>query len=118
MKKLVLLIAVMTSFMAFAYTWTGGGNDGLWTTPANWGVTSGYPQNANDPIIFNGSANVSLNTGAQTDIAYIKVTAGNVVLTATEGSSLKINWPGYNNPSGERRRKDHDHFGGPGRSDA
>ncbi|MBQ2632259.1 MAG: hypothetical protein IJG13_21480, partial [Kiritimatiellae bacterium] len=102
MKKVMLLIAVGMSFTAFAYTWTGGANDGgLWTTPQNWGVTSGYPQAADDPVIFNGNATVSLNTRAQTDIAYINVKAGDVVLTATEGSSLKINWPGYNNPSGK-----------------
>jgi len=102
MKSLLVVAAAVIGSSAFAYTWTGGANDGgLWTTPANWGVVSGYPQNADDPIIFNGSATVSLNTGAQTDIAYIKVTAGNVVLTSTEGSSLKINWPGYNNPSGK-----------------
>ena len=99
MKSLLFVAVAGVGCAAFAYTWTGGGNDGLWTTPANWGVTSGYPQNADDPIIFNGDATVSLNTGAQTDIAYIKVTAGNVVLTATEGSSLKINWPGYGNPN-------------------
>ena len=56
MKKVMLLIAVGMSFTAFAYTWTGGANDGgLWTTPQNWGVTSGYPQAADDPVIFNGN---------------------------------------------------------------
>ena len=75
----ITLVAGLAASSLHAYTWTGGGNDGLWTTPANWGVTSGYPQNADDPVIFNGSANVSLNTDAQTDIAYIKVAAGNVV---------------------------------------
>ena len=59
-KSLLAVAAAMIGYVAFAYTWTGGGNDGLWTTPANWGVTSGYPQNADDPIIFNGSATVSL----------------------------------------------------------
>ena len=92
----ITLVAGVTVSSLHAYTWTGDANDGgLWTTPANWGVTSGYPQNADDPIIFNGSANVSLNTGAQTDIAYIDVSAGNVVMTATSGSSLKINRPGH-----------------------
>ena len=101
MKSMFVVAVAAIGCSAFAYTWTGGANDGgLWTTPRNWGVTSGYPQNASDPVIFNGSATVSLNTGGQTDIAYIKVTAGNVILTATEGSSLKINWPGYNNPNG------------------
>ena len=99
MKSLLFIAAAAIGCSAYAYTWTGGANDGgLWTTPANWGVTSGYPQAADDPVVFNGSATVSLNTGTQTDIAYIKVTAGNVVLTATSGSSLKLNWPGHNNP--------------------
>ena len=99
LKSLLFIASASACLAAFAYTWTGGANDGgLWTTPQNWGVTSGYPQAADDPVIFNGDATVSLNTGAQTDIAYINVKAGNVVLTATSGSSLKLNWPGHNNP--------------------
>ena len=100
-KKLLLIVAAaVIGFAAFAtnYTWTGGGNDGLWTTPANWGG-SGYPNAADAEVKFNGDATVSLDTGSQTDIAYIKVTAGNVVLTAASGSSLRINWPGYQNPN-------------------
>ena len=102
MKKSLLFTAIAAiNFAAFAYTWTGGANDGgRWTTPANWGLASGYPNDSNAEVVFSGNATVSLDTGAQTDVAFIKVTAGNVVLTATEGSSLKINWPGYNNPSG------------------
>ena len=99
LKSLFFVIAAGIGCAAFAYTWTGGGNDGLWTTPANWGVTSGYPQNTDDPVVFTNNATVSLNTGSQTDIAYIKVSAGHVVITATSGSSLKINRPGYGNPN-------------------
>lgn len=99
MKSLLVVAAAVIGCTAFAYTWTGGGNDGLWTTPANWGVASGYPQTASDPVVFTGDATVSLNTGSLTDIAYIKVNGGNVVLTATAGSSLRINWPGYQNPN-------------------
>ena len=70
LKSLLFIAAASACLAAFAYTWTGGANDGgLWTTPQNWGVTSGYPQAADDPVIFNGDATVSLNTGAQTDIA-------------------------------------------------
>ena len=103
-KKLMLLMAVAgVCVAAFAtnYTWTGGAGDGLWTSSGNWGLTSGYPNTADAEVKFSGDATVSLDTGAQTDVAYINVTAGNVVLTATSGSSLKINWPGYNNPSGK-----------------
>ena len=101
MKKLMLLIAVGMSFAAFAttYTWTGGAGDGLWTSSGNWGLDSGYPNADDAEVTFSGSATVSLDTGAQTDVAYINVTAGNVVLTATGGSSLRINWPGYQNPN-------------------
>ena len=53
MKTLLVVAAVVIGGSAFAYTWTGGANDGgLWTTPQNWGVTSGYPQAADDPVIF------------------------------------------------------------------
>ena len=65
MKKLVLLIAVGTSLATFAtnYTWTGGGGDGRWTTPANWGG-SGYPSGTSDAVIFNTDATVLLDTDA------------------------------------------------------
>ena len=100
MKMLLVVAAAAIGCSAFAYTWTGGANDGgLWTTPQNWGVSSGYPSAASDPVEFNGDATVSLDTGVQTDIGYIKVSAGNVVITATSGSSLKINRPGYGNPN-------------------
>ena len=101
-SRSVLVLAFFVAMSAFAdvYTWTGGGGDSNWTTPQNWGLTSGYPNASTAEVQFSGNATVSLDTGVQTDIAYIKVSAGNVVLTATSGSSLKINWPGYNNPSG------------------
>ena len=99
MKSLLFIAAAGIGCAAFAtnYTWNGG--EGDWTDTTKW-TPSGYPQTSSDAVIFDRGGTVSLNTGAQTDIAYIKVTAGDVVLTATEGSSLKINWPGYNNPSG------------------
>ena len=98
-KWLLIVAAAVIGFAAFAtnYTWNGG--EGNWTDTTKW-TPSGYPQASSDAVIFDRGGTVSLNTGVQTDIAYIKVTAGDVVLTATEGSSLKINWPGYNNPSG------------------
>ena len=43
LKSLLFIASASACFAVFAYTWTGGGNDGLWTTPANWGVASGYP---------------------------------------------------------------------------
>ena len=99
LKSLLFIAAAGIGCAAFAtnYTWNGG--EGNWTDTTKW-TPSGYPQTSSDAVIFDRGGTVSLNTGVQTDIAYIKVTAGDVVLTATEGSALKINWPGYNNPSG------------------
>ena len=89
MKSMLVVAAAVIGCSAFAYTWTGGANDGgLWTTPANWGVTSGYPQTASDSAEFNGDATVSLNTGSATTLSYLKVSAGTVTISGTEGSSL------------------------------
>ena len=98
-KWLLIVAAAVIGFAAFAtnYTWNGG--EGNWTDTTKW-TPSGYPQATSDAVIFDRGGTVSLNTGVQTDIAYINVKAGDVVLTATEGSSLKINWVGHNNPSG------------------
>ena len=101
-KAMLLIAASVIGFVAFAteYTWKGG--TGNWTDPSKWETTaSGYPSSADAEVKFNGGANVTLDTGAQTDVAYINVTAGDVVLTATSGSSLKINWPGDGNPAGK-----------------
>ena len=100
-KLLTLLLASAIGCVAFAttYTWTGGAGDGLWTSSGNWGLSSGYPNAADAEVTFSGNATVSLNTGAQTDIAYINVTAGNIVITASSGSLLKINWLGKGNPA-------------------
>ena len=103
MKSLLVVAAAAIGCSAFAtnYTWTGDAGDGLWTSPRNWDLNVGYPSNADDEVTFakSGDVNVSLDTGSQTDVAYINVTAGNVVLTATEGSSLKINWTGNGYPA-------------------
>lgn len=88
-KWLLIVAAAVIGFAAFAtnYTWTGGGNDGLWTTSANWGG-SGYPSTSSDVAIFNGDATVSLNTGTATTLSYLKVTAGTVTINGTAGTTL------------------------------
>ena len=99
-KSLLAMASAVIGCAAFAadYTWKGG--SGNWTDASKWETTaSGYPSSADAVVKFNGDANVTLDTGVQTDIAYIDVTAGSVVLAnATSGSSLKINWLGDGNP--------------------
>ncbi len=103
LKSLLFIASASACFAAFAtnFTWTGGGNDGgLWNNPANWGQSSNYPQTASDVVIFAGDANVSLNTGGETTISYIKVNAGTATITATAGSSLKLDKPGHGTNGG------------------
>ena len=99
-KSLLAMASAVIGCAAFAadYTWKGG--SGNWTDASKWETTaSGFPSSADAVVKFNGDANVTLDTGVQTDIAYIDVTAGSVVIdNATSGSSLKINWLGDGNP--------------------
>ena len=92
-KTLSTLAVAAVSVVGFAtdYNWTGGANDGgLWTTPGNWNVESGYPNANVDRAIFNGDATVSLNTGTATALRVFKVTAGTVTLNGTSGSKLNF----------------------------
>ena len=106
MKSLLVAAAAAIGCSAFAtnFTWTGGGDGTSWNAPANWGQSSNYPQTTGDVAIFNGNANVSLNTGSATTIGYVKVTAGTVTIDATEeGSSLNCTQAAAGNGGGNRR---------------
>ena len=103
LKSLLFIASASACFAAFAtnFTWTGGGDGTSWNAPANWGQSSNYPQTTGDVAIFNGNANVSLNTGSATTIGYVKVTAGTVTIDATEeGSSLNCTKAAAGNGSG------------------
>ena len=79
------------TLQASTYHWTGGGNDGgLWTTPANWGVSAGYPNGEGDTAVFSSSADAKLD--APVTLQYLDVKAGAaVVVSATEAGSLTMN---------------------------
>ncbi len=103
MKLLLVVAAVAIGCSVFAtnFTWTGGGDGTSWNAPANWGQSSNYPSTESDVAIFNGNADVSLNTGSATTISYVKVTAGTVTIEATEeGSSLNCTKAADGNASG------------------
>ena len=102
MKKVscLLLFALAFACAAFAdtvYTWTGTAGDGKWSTPNNWDKGSGYPSAADHIAQFGKSATVTVDTGAQLTIGYIKVTSGNVTVNGTAGSYLTLRsttrWP-------------------------
>ena len=74
LKAILLTVAAVIGFAVFAteYTWKGG--TGNWTDASKWETpASGYPSSADAEVKFSGDANVTLDTGAQTDVAYINV---------------------------------------------
>ena len=91
-KSLLVVAVAVIGFAAFAgeFVWNGGGSDSNWTTPQNWGKTSAgdYPKTGEDIAVFNGTAGVTLDTGTDTTISYLKVTAGTVTIDGTTGSTL------------------------------
>ena len=90
----LMMAALALTLSAFAadttYTWTGTAGDGKWSTPNNWDKGSGYPSAASHIAQFAKSATVTVDTGAQVTIGYIKVTAGNVTLNGSAGSYLTL----------------------------
>ena len=105
MKKVscLLLFALAFACAAFAdtvYTWTGTAGDGKWSTPNNWDKGSGYPSAADHIAQFSKSATVTVDTGAQLTIGYIKVTSGNVTVNGTEGSYLTLDHAVANGSTG------------------
>jgi len=61
MKLLVsvgTLLLAASGVLAGDYVWTGGGTAGDWTSSANWGVDSGYPQ-AGDTATFNDDVTIT-----------------------------------------------------------
>lgn len=91
MKGLLFgLLGMVAAFVASAtpYTWNGGGNDGRWTNPSNWGG-GGYPQSASDAAIFTSDVTVTLDSGTSLTVGYVSVATGKTVtLNGTEGSTL------------------------------
>ena len=99
----LLLFALAFACAAFAdtvYTWTGTAGDGKWSTPNNWDKGSGYPSAADHIAQFTKSAAVTVDTGAQLTIGYIKVTSGNVTVNGTAGSYLTLDHAVANGSTG------------------
>ena len=108
LRRIVAICATVAAALfactAFAadtvYTWTGTAGDGKWSTPNNWDKGSGYPSAASHIAQFTKSATVTVDTGAQVTIGYIKVTAGNVTINGTAGSYLTLDHAVANGSTG------------------
>ena len=102
--KCLMMAALALTLPAFAadtvYTWTGTAGDGKWSTPNNWDKGSGYPSAADHIAQFTKSASVTVDTGAQVTIGFIKVTAGDVTVNGTAGSYLTLDHAVANGSTG------------------
>lgn len=86
-KTLLVIMCLCLSFAVWAtdYTWTGGGNDGNWENPDNWGG-SGFPSTGDNAVI---SQDVTI-TEPETGIDLQKITIVEN-FTLTLGSTVKMN---------------------------
>ena len=86
-KTLLVIMCLCLSFVVWAtdYTWTGGGVEGKWDDPDNWGG-SGFPSTADNAVI---SQDVTI-TAPETGIDLQKITiVENFSLTL--GANIKMN---------------------------
>ena len=63
---------------ALNYYWVGGGADNNWTTPANWGLSSGYPGQSGATVTFTYGVEVVVS-GAISNIKGINLAESTVV---------------------------------------
>ena len=74
----VAVAIAAATVLAADYTWTGGGDDALWTTPANWGQTTKYP-GSGDRSIFPAGCNAAVEVPAYVATTHLRVLAGATV---------------------------------------
>lgn len=91
----LILLFLSGSAFATTYSWTGGASDGgKWTTPANWGVGSGYPGSSgtSDIAQFTNGGTFTVKLTSAITIASLNETSGTTLLTVnTAGFALTIN---------------------------
>lgn len=87
-KALILVAAVALAGQAWAetYTWTGGGTDNNWTTPANWGLSSGYPNDSTVGVIFAEDATVTVD--ASVSVLSVTIPDEKTVTIASANSGI------------------------------
>ena len=89
-----------TTWSTSAYVWTGAGTDSNWTTPANWGLASGYPGSSvnnnnvytSDAVVFGKNATVTVSSTVYTASITLEDEA---VVTFTGDGAIKTAY--YNN---------------------
>ena len=82
----VAVAAVSLSAQAVDYSWTGGGTDTNYSTPANWGVESGYPGSEDAARFLEGAAGKTVTFDGAYTPSY--------VWTATGDKASPVTWEG------------------------
>ena len=90
----VAVAAVSLSAQAVDYSWTGGGTDTNYSTPANWGVESGYPGSEDAARFLEGAAGKTVTFDGAYTPSYVWTATGNKASPVTwEGSgSVTTTW--------------------------
>ncbi len=105
----IMLAMLVTSgsraVRAAEYTWTGGGGDNTWLTPANWGAAA-FPGAAGDLAKVAAADTVRLNTNGIVVIGRIESTSSSaqtVTVTGDAGSAFTFQGmdAGYNGVSAD-----------------
>lgn len=93
-KAVIALALILVSAPSFAatYTWTGGANDGgKWSTPANWGVTSGYPgTTSSDKAQIARDAEIELDVSPTFQELSFPFTSNSVVCINGKGRTITL----------------------------
>ena len=80
----------MGSVFGAEYTWTGGGNDGNWKNPANWGG-SGYPGESDIALFSNDLPIPCITSPSEIKIAGLRVASGRAISFGNESlTNIKL----------------------------
>ena len=84
----IALAAGLTASSLYAYTWTGGANDGgLWTTPQNW--SGGEVPSATDVIELSSDTSITLTADCAAS-CITNVSASPITLTLTADTDVRL----------------------------
>ena len=84
-----MVVGAAVASFARDVAWTGAAGNGSWKDSGNWDDAA--PDGADDIVIFDKDAEVTLDTGKATDVSYLFVREGEATIKAADGSVLVPN---------------------------
>ena len=87
---LVALVATRASAQTCDFTWTGGGGNNSWSTPANWAPAG--PPTSGSNVCFSSNSNASPNINSSVTVGQLNFSGnGTVSITGDPLQNLQIN---------------------------